>query len=195
MKIGGKAHRTIWLADDGWSVEAIDQSRLPHELVVIRLRTVDDAWRAIREMQVRGAPLIGAAAAYGLCLALREDPSDRNLEDAVGRLLDTRPTAVNLRWALDEMRRAVAPLTPAARAAAAYARAAALCDDDVATCRAIGMHGLPLIASAWERAGRSRPVQVLTHCNAGWLATVDWGTALAPVYAAHDAGVPVHVFV
>jgi methylthioribose-1-phosphate isomerase len=188
-----RAPRTIRLADDGWAVEVLDQARLPHEVEVMRLEDLAGAARAIRDMHVRGAPLIGATAAYGLALALRRDPSDAALDAAAAALLATRPTAVNLRWAVDEVRRAVAPLPAAARAAAAYARAAAICAEDAAICRAIGEHGLPLLREIGR--ARGRPVQVLTHCNAGWLATVGDGTALAPVYAAHDAGVPVHVFV
>jgi methylthioribose-1-phosphate isomerase len=145
-------------------------------------------------MHVRGAPLIGATAAYGLCLALRADAGDASLEDARGRLLASRPTAVNLAWALEEVSRAVRPLPPGGRVEAAYARAAEICDADVAICRAIGEVGLDLIEGL-HSAKPDRPVDILTHCNAGWLATVDWGTALAPIYAAHDAGIPVHVWV
>ena len=195
MKVGDRSMRSIWLAEDGRAVEIIDQTRLPHDLVTRRLETLEDAAHAIRAMLVRGAPLIGATAAYGLALALGADGSDRNLAQAAETLLATRPTAVNLRWAVEDLRGRVAPLPVAQRAAAAYARAGEICDDDVAICRAIGEHGLTLIRAAWESAGRSRPINLLTHCNAGWLATVDWGTALAPIYMAHDAGIPVHVWV
>lgn len=195
MNIDGTHYRSIWLNDDGWSVSVIDQTLLPFEFGVKRLTTVDDAAVAIRDMIVRGAPLIGATAAYGICLALRADASDAAVDNAHAQLLATRPTAVNLRWALDEMRDALRNRAHDDRLAVAYARAAEICDDDVATCQAIGTHGAPLIREAWERAGRDRPVNVLTHCNAGWLATVDWGTALAPIYMAHDDGVPVHVWV
>ena len=146
-------------------------------------------------MRVRGAPLIGATAAYGVCLALAEDPSDIILDEACEMLLATRPTAVNLGWALDEMKAAVRGLPADERLDAAYTKAAGICEDDVATCAGIGEHGLGLIREAWEASGRSRPVNVLTHCNAGWFATVDWGTATAPIYRAHDAGIPVHVWV
>ncbi len=194
MRIHGRHYRTIWLAEDGWSVEIIDQTRLPHRFEIVPLTSLGDAARAIETMQVRGAPLIGATAAYGVCLALREDASDESLERASERLLRTRPTAVNLRWALDEMAKAVRNLPRDRRISAAYARAAEICDDDVETCRLIGVHGLALIREQAERkAGET--VNVLTHCNAGWLATVDWGTALSPIYQAHDAGVPVHVWV
>jgi methylthioribose-1-phosphate isomerase len=195
MQVNGRQYRAIWLAEDGWAVEVIDQTRLPHEFAVRRLETLQDAAQAIRAMTVRGAPLIGATAAYGVCLAMRADPSDEALDRACAALLATRPTAVNLRWALDEMRARLRNRPRAERVAAAYARAAEICDADVELCRAIGRHGAPLIREAWERAGRSRPVNVLTHCNAGWIATVDWGTALAPIYMAHDEGVPVHVWV
>ena len=195
MRINGQPFRTIWLAPDGAGVEVIDQTRLPHELATLRLLTLEEAARAIQTMQVRGAPLIGATAAYGVCLALRADASDTALAAAIELLARQRPTAINLRWALDEMRRTVAPLALRERVAAAFARAAAICEDDVETCRRIGTHGLELIkaAAAGKRAGE--PVNVLTHCNAGWLACVDWGTATAPIYQAHDAGIPVHVWV
>ncbi len=195
MKVGDRPMRTIWLADDGRAVEIIDQTRLPHELVTRRLQNLEDAAEAIKTMRVRGAPLIGATAAYGLALALADDPNDGQLDRACATLLATRPTAVNLRWAIDQVRTRVQPLATDRRAAAAYARAGEICDEDVATNRAIGEHGLGLIRSVWDAAGRSRPVELLTHCNAGWLATVDWGTALAPIYMAYDAGLPVHVWV
>ncbi|MDP3329975.1 S-methyl-5-thioribose-1-phosphate isomerase [Parvibaculum sp.] len=194
MNIDGIHYRTIWVAEDGWSVEIIDQTKLPHEFSVIRLQTADDAARAIKEMQVRGAPLIGATAAYGLCLALREDPSDEALARACDMLAATRPTAVNLKWSLDAMREAVGKVGHNARVEAAYAAAARLCDEDVETCRRIGENGLRLIRGVAE-AKPGQTVNVLTHCNAGWLACVDWGTALAPIYMAHDAGIPVHVWV
>jgi len=194
MKINGRHYRTIWLAADGRAVEIIDQTRLPHAFETLRLATPADAARAIRIMQVRGAPLIGATAAYGVAFAMHDDPSDAGLEAVIELLAATRPTAVNLRWALTEMRRALAPLPPPARAGAAYARAARICDEDVETNRLIGVHGLALIRQHQERKGGER-VNILTHCNAGWLACVDWGTALSPIYQAHDAGLPVHVWV
>ncbi len=194
MKIDGTPYRSIWPAADG-AVEVIDQTRLPHEFAVMRLESADDAARAIRDMVVRGAPLIGATAAYDMALAMRADPADASIADAHARLLATRPTAVNLRWALDDMRARLAPLPTAKRAAAAFARAAEICDEDVAINAAIGRHGLALLRRAWEAKGGAGRLNVLTHCNAGWLATVDWGTALAPIYMAHDAGLPVHVWV
>jgi len=193
MRVGDRQLRTIWLAEDGWSVNVIDQTRLPHDLCIWRLVDLEGACRAIREMQVRGAPLIGAAAAYGVCLALRHECSPAALERAVVALQSTRPTAINLRWALDQMRAALEGSPPSAWLEVAYARAAEICDDDVAGNRALGRHGLAVLRRLAE--GKNRPLRVLTHCNAGWLATVDWGTALAPVYAAHEEGLPVEVWV
>ena len=194
MKVDGRPWRTIRLGPDGRTVEIIDQTKLPHRFETRRLETLEDAAEAISVMRVRGAPLIGATAAYGLCLALRDDPSDKRLDEAALVLAATRPTAVNLRWALDNMTTLLKPLAPDERLAAAYARAAEICDDDVAACRAIGAHGAKLIAEIWERNQRA-PVNLLTHCNAGWLATIDWGTALAPIYVAHDQGIAIHVWV
>jgi len=194
MKIDGVHWRSIWENADG-SAGAIDQTLLPFEFATVRLADLHAAARAIRDMQVRGAPLIGATAAYGLVLALQADASDGSLDAAHALLAATRPTAVNLRWALDRVRGAVRERPPTERAEAARAAARALCEDDVATNAAIGRHGEALIRAAWERAGGVRPVEILTHCNAGWLATVDWGTALAPIYRAHDAGIPLHVWV
>jgi methylthioribose-1-phosphate isomerase len=193
MKVNGTHYRSIWLNADGWRVDIIDQTRLPHEFEIVTLETVEDAARAIEVMQVRGAPLIGATAAYGMCLALREDASDDALEAADARLRRTRPTAINLMWALDEMLSSVRNLPRENRLEAAYARAAEVCNQDVATNEAIGRNGLKII----EQIAASKPgetVNILTHCNAGWIATVDWGTALAPIYMAHDKGIPVHVW-
>jgi len=195
MKVDGVQHRTIWVNGDGWSVEIIDQTRLPHDFVTVTLRTVGDAARAISEMLVRGAPLIGATAAYGIALAMREDPSDDALEKAHEQLLATRPTAVNLRWALDEMRNALRNRTREDRVAAAYARAGEICEEDVAINSGIGDHGLGLIRAAAAMKRDGEPVNILTHCNAGWLATVDWGTATSPIYKAHEEGIGVHVWV
>jgi methylthioribose-1-phosphate isomerase len=195
MRIDGRHYRTIWPVDGGAAVEIIDQTRLPHELNIARLADVATAARAIEVMQVRGAPLIGATAAYGVALGMRADPSDDNLQTALARLRRTRPTAVNLAWALDRMRAALAPLPPAERAGVALELAAAIADEDVETCRRIGMHGLSLIEDIARRKPPGEPVNILTHCNAGWLATVDWGTALSPIYHAFDAGIPLHVWV
>ena len=195
MKVDGVSYRTIWVGEDGWSVDIIDQTLLPHAFATATLRSRADAARAISTMQVRGAPLIGATAAYGVCLAMREDSSDEALDAAYENLLATRPTAVNLRWALDEMRGHLRNRPRAERVAAAYEKAAAICDEDATICESIGDHGVTLIEHAWDRKKRAAPVKVLTHCNAGWLATVDWGTALAPIYKAHDKGIAVEVWV
>ncbi|OFX13020.1 MAG: S-methyl-5-thioribose-1-phosphate isomerase [Alphaproteobacteria bacterium RIFOXYD12_FULL_60_8] len=195
MKVHGTDKRTIWLAEDGWAVEIIDQTKLPHAYVEIRLENLEQAAVAIKDMWVRGAPLIGATAAYGVALAMHGSTSDQKLQEAYDRLYATRPTAVNLRWALDEMKAHLAPLPPAKRRDAAYARAAEIADEDVGICSAIGDHGAQIIRSIWEQKGKPKRLNVLTHCNAGWLATVDWGTAIAPIYKAHRAGVPVHVWV
>jgi methylthioribose-1-phosphate isomerase len=192
MLIDGRPTRTIRSLDDG-TVEIIDQTLLPHRVERMRLGSVEDAARAIETMQVRGAPLIGVTAAFGLALALRDDRSDSGLARASARLAATRPTAVNLAWALERVRAQVAPLAPADRPAAAFALAERLADEDVATCRAIGEHGVRLIEDAAAKA-RGR-VNILTHCNAGWLATVDWGTALAPIYLAKARGIDLHVWV
>ena len=193
MKIDGRSFRTVWLdEDDGWSVHILDQTKLPWALDIVRLTTRDEAAHAIRAMQARGAPLIGAVAAYGLCLGLRADPSTEAMEQDAALLNETRPTAVNLRWALDRMLTRLRNTPAAERVAVGYAEAALIADEDVAQNQAIGRHGLPLIEDA-VRPGR--PVNVLTHCNAGWLATVDWGTALAPIYTAYNAGIDLHVWV
>jgi methylthioribose-1-phosphate isomerase len=194
MKVDGIAYRSVWLdPQDGWSVHIFDQTRLPWSLDILRLTDVAQTAHAIRSMQVRGAPLIGAVAAYGLCLALRADPSTEAMERDAAMLNATRPTAVNLGWALERMLTRLRNTEAAQRVATAYAEAAAICEEDVAQCAAIGRHGKTLI----ERAQRSpgKRINVLTHCNAGWLATVDWGTALAPIYAAHDSGMDLHVWV
>jgi methylthioribose-1-phosphate isomerase len=193
VKIGGTAYRTIWA--DGATVQVIDQTKLPFTFEVRRLRTLEDAAHAIRTMIVRGAPLIGATAAYGIALAMLKDPSDANLNAASETLRRTRPTAVNLAWALAEMRGVLAPLPADSRRDAAFTHAAAICDADVTQCAAIGDHGRAVLEQRWRALGKPARLNVLTHCNAGWLACVDWGTALAPIYKAHDTGIPVHVWV
>ncbi len=194
MKVNGEHTRTIWVEADGQTVGIIDQTLLPHRFETIRLASVEDAAHAIRSMQVRGAPLIGVTAAYGLCLAARADASDAALERAHELLLATRPTAINLKWALDEMLAALRNRPREERVAVAYRRAAELAEEDVAINRAIGQHGLALLEKvAQEKAGAV--LNVLTHCNAGWLATVDLGTATAPIYMAFDKSIPLHVWV
>jgi methylthioribose-1-phosphate isomerase len=193
MKIDGRDYRSVWVdADDRWSVHILDQTKLPWSLEVLRLTTRDEAAHAIKAMQTRGAPLIGAVAAYGLCLALREDASTEAMERDADLLNATRPTAINLRWALDRMLTRLRNTPAAERVAAAYHEAALIADEDAAQNAAIGRHGLPLIEAVVRP---ERRVNVLTHCNAGWLATVDWGTALSPIYAACNAGIDLHVWV
>ena len=195
MKIDGVAYRSVWVdPQDGWSVRIFDQTKLPWALDVLRLTDVVQAAHAIKSMQTRGAPLIGAVAAYGVCLALRADASSAAMERDCAMLAETRPTAVNLRWAVDRMLTRLRNTRPEERVAAAYDEAARIADEDAAQCEAIGRHGVPLIeAVAAARPGRR--VNVLTHCNAGWLATVDWGTALAPIYQAYERGIDLHVWV
>ena len=192
MKIHGQAMRTIWPDADQTSIHVIDQIKLPHLFETKHLRTSAEAADSILTMVVRGAPLIGATAAYGYAFAMREDPSDANLDTAYQRLYETRPTAVNLRWALDDLRQRLKPLAPSERFTAAWQRAGQICDEDVEICRKIGEAGLALIRTAQKP---NKTVNILTHCNAGWLACVDLGTALAPIYMAHDAGISVHVWV
>ena len=196
MNVNGKPYRSIWLNNDGWSVDIIDQTRLPHEFIIKSLGSMQDAAEAISVMRVRGAPLIGATAAYGMALAMRENPSDENLEKASESLLATRPTAVNLRWALHRMRQVLSILPSDERPVEAYRAAAEICDEDVAINHAIGRHALSVIRKIWQqKPAGSDTFNILTHCNAGWLATVDWGTALSAIYQAHDDGIPVHVWV
>ncbi len=195
MKIDGTPYRSIWVdSDDGWSVHILDQTKLPWSLEMRRLTELEEVALAIQTMQVRGAPLIGATAAYGLCLALRSSPSSERLEQAAQMLRSTRPTAINLGWALDRMLTRLRNTLPEQRLQTAYREAAAIADEDIEQNHMIGCHGLPLFQAIAERRQNGR-VNVLTHCNAGWLATVDWGTALAPIYQAHDAGLDVHVWV
>jgi methylthioribose-1-phosphate isomerase len=195
MKVNGQQTRSIWVEDDGITVGIIDQTLLPYRYATLRLGTVADAAHAIKSMQVRGAPLIGAVAAYGMALALREDPSDAGIERAYALLIATRPTAINLKWALDEMMAAVRNRAREDRVAAAYKRAREIADEDVEINAAIGRHGLRLIEEIAATKKPGEPVNVLTHCNAGWLATVDWGTATSPIYQAHDKGIAIHVWV
>jgi methylthioribose-1-phosphate isomerase len=195
MKVDGQHIRSIWLEPDGTTVSAIDQRRLPHQFVVVQLPSCDAAADAIRSMLVRGAPLIGATAAFGMALAMRADSSDAALDRAYATLIAARPTAINLKWALDEMRSLLRPLSASDRAAAAYSRAAGISEQDIAINKGIAEHGLVLIEAIAAKKKPSERVNVLTHCNAGWLATVDWGTATAPIYLAHERGHPIHVWV
>ena len=195
MKVGDRHFRSIWVADDGKTVEIIDQRWLPHQFKIEPLTTLQAAAVAIKDMWVRGAPLIGATAAYGVAIEMLRDPSDAALDNAWNVLHETRPTAINLRWALDDMKRVLGPLPPDERAGAAYKRAAEICDEDVAINRAIGENGLKIIKEIAAKKKPGEPVNILTHCNAGWPATVDYGTATAPVYLAVEAGIDVHVYV
>jgi methylthioribose-1-phosphate isomerase len=194
MKVDGKAMRTIWLEPDGWSVGVIDQTALPHRLSIVKLTSLEETAHAISAMVIRGAPLIGATAAYGMALALHADASDEALERAYATLHATRPTAINLKWALDEMIAAVRNRPRGERKAAAYKRAAEISEEDIAINTAIGRNGLPLIEAIAARKKPGERTNILTHCNAGWLAAVDVGTATAPIYLAHDKGIPIHVF-
>ncbi|MBD9451433.1 S-methyl-5-thioribose-1-phosphate isomerase [Rhizobium sp. RHZ02] len=195
MKVGARHYHTIWLNEDGASVDIIDQRWLPHEFRVVTLKSVDDVAVAIRDMWVRGAPLIGVTAAYGVALAMAADSRNTSLDAVWNTLHETRPTAINLRWALDTMRSFLLELPESQRAEAAYRRAAAIADEDVDLNRSIGMNGLTVIREIAARKKPGEPVNILTHCNAGWLATVDYGTATAPIYLAAEEGIPVHVYV
>jgi methylthioribose-1-phosphate isomerase len=195
MRINGVAYRSVWVdANDGWSVHILDQTKLPWSVEILRLTEPGHVAHAVQSMQVRGAPLIGAVAAYGLALAMRQDPSSEAMEHAAEELVRTRPTAVNLRWAIARMLTRLRNAKPAERVVIAYAEAELIANEDVAQCEAMGRYGAELISEAASRVP-GRAVNVLTHCNAGWLATVDWGTALAPIYHAYDSGIDVHVWV
>jgi methylthioribose-1-phosphate isomerase len=193
VKVRGQPYRTLWPSTDTTAVEIIDQTLLPHAFEVRRLSNVGDVALAIKTMQVRGAPLIGATAAYGMALAMQESGDDDRLQQVARILIATRPTAVNLRWAVERMVACLQAIPVTQRAEAAWREAAAICDEDVAANQALGQQGLEMLRGVYEKC--QRPLNILTHCNAGWLATVDWGTALAPVYAAFDAGIPLHVWV
>ena len=195
MKIKGTHYRSVWLAEDGYTVEVLDQTKLPFELAVIQLTDLQLAATAIKDMWIRGAPLIGAVAAYGVALAMREDASDKNLQHAYDKLVVTRPTAINLKWALDRICPQLSELPETERQAAAYRIASEIADEDVELCKSIGRNGLEIIRKIAASKPQGERVNILTHCNAGWLATVDWGTALSPIYMAHEAGIDVHVWV
>jgi methylthioribose-1-phosphate isomerase len=195
MHVDGLPCRSIWVNTDGWSIDVVDQTRLPHSFEILNLQTLDDACRAIRDMVVRGAPLIGVTAAYGFYLAMREDASTASMGKACQLLFETRPTAVNLRWALDRLQLCLAELEPGERAQRAFVEAGQIAEQDIVTNQAIGRHGLEIISKIAAAKQSGEAVNILTHCNAGWLATVDWGTATAPIYMAHNAGIPLHVWI
>lgn len=194
MHIQGKPYRSIWHNPEQDTAHIFDQTRLPHELKILELNSLGDACHAIAAMQVRGAPLIGACAAFGLYFALREDPSSQHEQQAAQQLIATRPTAINLRWAVERVQQALQGITPALRPERALQEALLICEEDVDTCSRIGDHGLGILHDIAQRK-QGHTVNILTHCNAGWLATVDWGTALSPIYKAHLAGIPMHVWV
>jgi len=191
MFVNNTHYRTIWPSDCSRFVEIIDQTTLPFHFDVIQIDSLEKMVNAITSMQVRGAPLIGASAAYGMAIALLKDYSDDNMHNAAQQLINARPTAVNLAWAVNRMVAHLQPLSPAQRVAAAWQEAANIADEDVQQNKSIGQHGLALIEQAYQQ----KTFHILTHCNAGWLATVDFGTALSPIYAAHDAGLAIHVWV
>ena len=195
MHVNGRPYSSIWINADGWSIDVIDQRRLPHSFEILNLQTLDDACHAIRDMVVRGAPLIGATAAYGFYLAMRKDASTVSMDKACQLLLETRPTAVNLRWALDRLQRRLAELKPGERARQAFIEAGQIAQQDIESNQAIGRHGLEIIRKIAASKAPGESINILTHCNAGWLATVDWGTATAPIYMAYNAGIPLHVWV
>ena len=195
MKVGGVHYRSIWREAESGAVKIIDQRWLPHEFKVVTLSSLVDFEVAIRDMWVRGAPLIGATAAYGMAEAMTRDPSDANFDHSSKVLNATRPTAVNLAWALERCRAVLMPLPPEARSDAAWALAQEVFEEDIEINRRIGEHGLALIKDIAAKKSEGEPVRLLTHCNAGWLATVDWGTATSPMYHAYDAGIPIHVWV
>jgi methylthioribose-1-phosphate isomerase len=195
MKIDGTHYRSLWWDAEDDVLKIIDQRQLPYDFRIQPVRTMQEFADAIRQMRVRGAPLIGATAAYGVARAMAIDPSDAHLDRAWSDLHATRPTAINLRWALDRCRTALRPLPDADRAAAALQMAHDIADEDVEINRRIGRHGLDLIREIAAAKPAGEPVRLLTHCNAGWIATVDFGTATSPMYQAHDAGIPLHVWV
>ncbi len=193
MNGGGKHYRSLWADEAQGAVKFIDQARLPHVFEVATVRTTEEIADAIRTMRVRGAPLIGVAAAFGIAMAVSRDPSDASISDASNKLRVTRPTAVNLAWAIGRMRERLAPTKLSERVVTAWKEAQAIADEDVRLNEAIGKSGLALLER--EHQARKRAINILTHCNAGWIATVDWGTVTAPIFMAHQAGIPIHVWV
>ncbi len=193
MKVSDRHYRSIWADESLDAVHLIDQTHLPWSFVVVRIDSLDAMAEAIEQMRLRGAPLIGVAGAFGVALSLGHDASDTGLAAAILRLRSTRPTAVNLAWALARMNGVLKPLPPSARADRAWQEALTIAEEDVALNQGIGRQGLTLLQR--EHETRDRPINILTHCNAGWLATVDWGTITAPIFMAHDLGIPVHVWV
>ncbi|HEC8329728.1 MULTISPECIES: S-methyl-5-thioribose-1-phosphate isomerase [Providencia] len=195
MNIEGKHYRTVWVSKDGKAVEIIDQTKLPFKFELLTLNSAQKVATAIQEMWVRGAPLIGVVAAYGMALGMQHDPSDKNLQSSYDLLIKTRPTAINLKWALDRMMASLKDAPEQKRRDIAWELAGKLADEDVELCEQIGRHGVEIIREIAQKKPAGSVVNILTHCNAGWLATVDWGTALSPIYKAHEEGIKVHVWV
>ncbi len=195
MKVGDRHYRSLWWDEQGHVLNIIDQRSLPHEFCEQAVDSMQDYVDAIAQMRVRGAPLIGATAAYGMAYAMSLDPSDKNIQNSWDTLYATRPTAVNLRWALDRSKQLLLETDVNRRASVALKLAHEIADEDVETNRKIGEHGVQLIQEIAKQKEPGQPVQLLTHCNAGWLATVDWGTATSPMFQAHDAGISLHVWV
>ncbi len=190
MKIGGKEYRTIWFENK--VVKIIDQTKLPHQFVIKELKTVKDAINAIKKMEVRGAPLIGATAAYGLVLAILENNDQSFLRKSAEDLVKSRPTAINLKWAIDRMMIKLSRINSEKILDVALDEAKEICEEDIKFCESIGLNGLKIIEEIYNK--KKDTVNILTHCNAGWLATINWGTATSPIYHAHKKGIPVHVW-
>jgi len=193
MKIEGKEYRTIWFDEKKQAVKIIDQTKLPHQFIIKDLKTVKDAINAIKVMEVRGAPLIGATAAYGIVLAIMQKNDLNFIKKSSEELIQSRPTAINLKWAVDRMMKKLSVVNNNELLKVALDEAKAICEEDVKFCENIGLNGLKIIEEIYKK--KKDKVNILTHCNAGWLATINWGTATSPIYHAHKKGIPVHVWV
>ena len=193
MKIEGKEYRTIWFDEKNQAVKIIDQTKLPHQFIIKDLKTVKDAINAIKVMEVRGAPLIGGTAAYGIVLAVQENNDPNFIKKSSEDLVQSRPTAINLKWAVDRMMKKLSGVNNSELFEVALDEAIAICEEDVKFCENIGLNGLKIIEEIYNK--KKDTVNILTHCNAGWLATINWGTATSPIYHAHKKGIPVHVWV
>ena len=195
MKVQGTHYRSIWYDYKDCQVKIIDQRWLPHDFRIVALTNLNEFAVAIRDMWVRGAPLIGATAAYGVAISLSDDASDSALKNTYDTLIETRPTAINLKWALDRLLGALTPVSEDERPLKALELAHLVAEEDVGINKKIGEHGLEIVKKIASKKPAGEPVRMLTHCNAGWPATVDWGTATSPMYHAHEAGIPIHVWV
>jgi len=193
MKIEGKEYRTIWFDEKNQIVKIIDQTKLPHQFIIKDLKTVKDAINAIKVMEVRGAPLIGGIAAYGIVLSIIENNDQSFLKKSAEDLIQSRPTAINLKWAVDRMMKKLSEVNNNELIKVALEEAKAICEEDIKFCENIGLNGLKIIEEIYKK--KKDKVNILTHCNAGWLATINWGTATSPIYHAHKKGIPVHVWV